>query len=175
MSSRDLTPDAPDPVASEGVPGVEIASAPPSPTMEKAVAAVVLLFGAAMFAGARSIVVRNETGGIDPRWWPSAIAIGILASGAWMMFNAVTRRRGERDVDPVGASGLIQMVVTAVMTAVILVLWQVGLSFLVLAPAYLIVLNWMYGLRTWKSLLLFPAAITLILYLVFQLLLKVPL
>lgn len=149
--------------------------ASPSPALEKTVAAVVLLVGAVMLAGSRAITLRNETGGIDPRWWPSAIAIGILACGAWMAFNALTGRRGERDVDVVGAHGWVQMAVTVAMTGVILVLWQVGVSFLVLGPVYLAVLNWVYGLRTWRSLALFPAIIAALLYLVFQLLLKVPL
>ncbi|MDO5533665.1 MAG: tripartite tricarboxylate transporter TctB family protein [Propionibacteriaceae bacterium] len=150
-------------------------TAPPAPTLEKTAAAVVLLFGVVMLAAGRAITLRNETGGIDPRWWPSAIAVGIIACGAWMAFNALTRRRGERDVDRVGSHGWVHVMATVAMTAVVLVLWQVGVSFLVLAPAYLIVLNWVYGLRNWKSLLLFPAIITAILYLVFQLLLKVPL
>lgn len=174
MSDSGMTPGA----AAAAAPGgglVEIASAPPAPRMEKVVAAVVLLFGVALLAGSRAIMVRNETGGIDPRWWPSAIAVGIVACGGWMAFNALTGRRGERDVDSAGASGRVQMIVTAAMTALILVLWQVGLSFLVLGPAYLVVLNWVYGLRTWRSLLLFPAVIGMTLYLVFQLLLKVPL
>lgn len=171
----DATPssDATHPVASEDA-HLDL-TAPPSPPLEKAAAAVVLLIGVVMLAGARAIVLRNETGGIDARWWPTAIAVGIIACGAWMAFNALTGRRGERDVDRVGAHGWVQVATTVAMTALVLFLWQVGVSFLVLGPAYLIVLNWVYGLRNWRSLLLFPGIITAILFLVFQLLLKVPL
>lgn len=172
MTDAGLSSDA-TPVASEDAhPDL---TAAPSPALEKAAAAVVLLVGVVMLAGARAITLRNETGGIDPRWWPSAIAVGIIACGAWMAFNAFTGRRGERDVDGVGAHGWVQVFITVGMTALILVLWQVGVSFLVLGPAYLVVLNWVYGLRNWRSLLLFPAIIAALLYLIFQLLLKVPL
>ena len=67
------------------------------------------------------------------------------------------------------------MAVTVAMIAAVLVLWQVGLSFLVLAPLFIIVCNLAYGLRGLVPLVVFPATITLLLFLVFQLLLKVPL
>lgn len=173
MGDFDPAPDAAGPAAS-GAQEVDL-TAPASRPMELATAAVVLLLGVTMLVGARAIVLRNETGGIDARWWPTAIAVGILACGAWMAFNAITGRRGERDVDAAGAHGWAQTIITVALTALVLVLWQVGLSFLLLGPAYLIALNWVYGLRNWKSLLLFPAIIAALLWLVFQLLLKVPL
>ena len=99
----------------------------------------------------------------------------ILASAGWMAFNAVTGRRSERDVDSATRSGWVQMAVTVAMIAAVLVLWLVGLSFLVLAPLFIIVCNLAYGLRGLVPLVVFPATITLLLFLVFQLLLKVPL
>ena len=150
-------------------------AARPSPTMEKAVAAASLLLGVAMLVGARSIQVRNETGGIDPRFWPSAIAVGILLAAGWITFNALTGRRGERDLEAATRQGWIQMGITVAITAVVLVLWEIGISFLLLGALYLVALSWVYGLRGWRSLLLFPAVITAILYLVFMLLLGVPL
>ncbi|MFV0407596.1 MAG: tripartite tricarboxylate transporter TctB family protein [Propioniciclava sp.] len=151
------------------------ATAAPSPTLERIAAAAVIVVGAAMLVGARAIVLRNETGGIDPRWWPTAVALGILAAGVAMAFNALTGRRGERDVAPAQRSGWPQMLLTVAGLVVVLVLWEVGVSFLVLGPLYLVGLNWVYGLRSWRSLLLFPAVVGALLYLVFQLLLTVPL
>lgn len=151
------------------------ATAAPSPTLERIAAAAVIVVGAAMLVGARAIVLRNETGGIDPRWWPTAVALGILAAGVAMAFNALTGRCGERDVAPAQRSGWPQMLLTVAGLVVVLVLWEVGVSFLVLGPLYLVGLNWVYGLRSWRSLLLFPAVVGALLYLVFQLLLTVPL
>lgn len=56
-----------------------------------------------------------------------------------------------------------------------LILWGLGVSFVLLAPLLLVALNWLYGLRSWTSLLLFPGIIAGLLFAVFQLLLKVPL
>ncbi|MFV0452553.1 MAG: tripartite tricarboxylate transporter TctB family protein [Propioniciclava sp.] len=171
-----MTGDHPQPGSAAGVADpAEPTTAAPSPTLEKVTAAVVLVFGAAMLVGARSIAVRTETGGIDPRWWPTATAVGILISGCAMAFNALTGRRGTRDVEPAQPSGWPQMILTVVGLAIVLALWEIGVSFLLLGPLYLVALNWVYGLRTWKSLLLFPATVAVLLYLVFQLLLKVPL
>ena len=155
--------------------GVADTGASPSRPLEIAFAVLALTLGLAMLVGARTIGVRNETGGMDPRTWPTVIAVGILASAGWMAFNAVTGRRSERDVDSATRSGWVQMAVTVAMIAAVLVLWQVGLSFLGLAPLFIIVCNLAYGLRGLVPLVVFPATITLLLFLVFQLLLKVPL
>jgi hypothetical protein len=61
--------------------------------------------------------------------------------------------------------GLIAMVVA----------WQFGVPFLILAPLFLIGTNWVYGLRRWTTLLLFPGVITLLIFLIFRLMLKVAL
>ncbi len=160
--------------AVDAAAGAEVSyEAAPSPVMEKAVAAGSLLLGLAMLVGARSIHVRAETGGLDPRAWPTGIAIGVLVAAGWVTFNALTHRRGERDVDRSTRRGWAQVAITVALTALVLVLWQLGLSFLLLGGLYLVALNWVYGLRTWRSLLLFPAVIVVILYVVFMLVLGV--
>ena len=153
----------------------EEVTTPESPIMEKLTAAVVTVFGLAMLVAARGIVLRNETGGVDPRWWPTVIAVGIIACGLWMTFNAFRGVAIERTVDESSGQGWIQVGITVGALAVLLVLWHFGVGFLVLGPAYLIAMNWVYGLRRWTTLLLFPAIIAGLLYLVFMLLLKVPL
>ncbi len=151
------------------------ATASPSQPMELLFAASALVFGVAMLIGARNIHVRNETGGIDPRSWPTIIALGILAAAGWALFNAITRRRAERDVEPSTRSGLMSVLIIVALIAIVLVAWQLGLSFLVLAPVFIISVNLALGLRGVLPLVAFPAVLTTVLYLVFQLLLKVPL
>lgn len=152
----------------------EAATAPRSRVMECVTAGGVLLLGSGMLIGARNIALRAETEGIDARWWPTVIAAGILAMGLWMLIDAV-RGPIEREVQPSQRTGWIQALATLLGIIVILVLWRFGISFLILGPAYLVVLNWIYGLRTWKSLLLFPAIVAAVIYVLFQLLLGVPL
>ncbi len=160
---------------SDDILAEEVTTTPESPTMEKLAAAVVTVFGLAMLVGARGIVLRNATGGVDPRWWPTVIAAGIIACGLWMTFNAFRGVAIERTVDESSKQGWIQVGITIGALAVVLVLWHFGVGFLVLGPAYLIAMNWVYGLRRWTTLLLFPAIIGGLLYLVFMVLLKVPL
>lgn len=159
----------------DDMPVDEVTSAAPAPAMEKVAAGVVLAFGVLMLVGARAITVRNETGGIDPRWWPTAIACGIIGCGLWMLANALLGVSIDRQVDPARRRGWFQMIATVVGLAIVLLLWRVGVSFLLLGPIFLVVINWVFGLRKWTSLLLFPGIIAVLLYTVFQMLLKVPL
>jgi len=149
-------------------------AAPPAPLMERVVAAVVTLLGAAMLFGARGITVRNETGGIDPRWWPTVIAVGIIAMGLWMLYNAVFTTV-ERTVDPAQRQGWISVFATVGGLVAMVILWSLHVPFLILAPLFLIGTNWVYGLRRWTTLLLFPGIITLLIFLIFRLMLKVAL
>ena len=55
------------------------------------------------------------------------------------------------------------------------ILWSLHVPFLILAPLFLIGTNWVYGLRRWTTLLLFPGIITLLIFLIFRLMLKVAL
>lgn len=146
-----------------------------APRMERIAAVVVLAFGAWMLTGARSITVRNETGGIDPRWWPTAIAVAMILCGVWMLINALLRIKIDREVEKSRRAAWIQVVITVAGIAAVLVAWNLGVSFVLLGPLFLVLLNWVYGLRKWTSLLLFPGIIAVLLYSVFQLLLKVPL
>lgn len=147
----------------------------PSRLMEQAFATFAIAVGLAVLLGARNIEVRNETGGIDPRWWPSVIGVAIIVTAVWTTFNAFTGRRAEREVEAATSSGRRHVLVVIVLTAIALGVWYAGLSFLVIAPVYLIALNWVLGVRDLKSVIAFPAFITAFLYLVFHLLLKVPL
>lgn len=146
-----------------------------APAMERVAAGVVLAFGVLMLVGARTITLRNETGGIDPRWWPTVIAAGIIGCGLWMLANALLGLSTDRDVDISRRRGWLQMTTTVVGLALVLVMWHFGVTFLLLGPLFLLAMNWVYGLRRWTSLLLFPGIIAILLYTVFRLLLKVPL
>lgn len=164
-----MTDEAVDPVDAE-----DSAAAPPAPLMERVVAAVVILLGTAMLLGARGISVRNETGGIDPRWWPTMIAVGIIAMGLWMLVGAL-RKDIERTVDPAQRSGWISVIATVGGLVAMVILWSFHVPFLILAPLFLIGTNWVYGLRRWTTLLLFPGIITALIFVIFRLVLKVAL
>lgn len=151
----------------------ETASA--SPLMEQVFAVGILAFGLTVLQGARQITLRNEIGGFDARAWPILIGWCLVITSVWVVIGAFTRRRAQRDVEPATRSGWTQVVATVAITVVLLAFWYGEVSLLYLAPAYLIGLNLIFGMRNIKALAVFPAVITGFLYLVFQLLLKVPL
>ncbi|WP_165218066.1 tripartite tricarboxylate transporter TctB family protein [Schaalia sp. ZJ1691] len=150
-------------------------NAPESVRLEVLSALVIAAFGVFTVVGARSIELRNETGGIDPRWWPTIIGAGIIFCGLWMLFNALTRRAIERNVQPANRMGWLWLLATIAALIGAVGIWIIGLHFLVITPLFLAVTNWFYGERRWQTLALFPTIVTLILFVIFRLLLKVPL
>src|SRR5690625_7457946 len=56
--------------APEPTPGL-----PPSRRLEVITGVVAAILSAAMIALSRAVVVIRETGGVDPRWWPTVRGI----------------------------------------------------------------------------------------------------
>lgn len=156
------------------VPQQQEGLASPSPALEFVTAITVTLLGAAVIIAARQISLRHTVNGIDPKWWPTGLGIGIILMGLWMLADAAFGNR-KREVQASQRTGLIQVIATVIGIALVLLLWHFRVNFLLLGPLYLAGMNWIYGLRNWKSILLFPAIISVTLYALFQLLLKVPL
>lgn len=143
--------------------------------MELLTASLVTILGLAMFVGARSISLRNVSDGLDPKWWPTVISCGIIICGVWMFANVLIQGDLAREVAASSRYGWLQVAATIASLVAVLLLWKLGVTFLALGPAFLVGINVIYGLKNWKSLLLFPAIIALLLYVIFRLLLRIPL
>jgi hypothetical protein len=162
-----------DPTGGDAVPAA--VEARPSQRMEIASAAVALLAFAVLIVLARRIELRAETGGIDPRWWPQMLgAAGVLLSVV-LLARSVLRAPVERDgVLEATRDGRVRTVLAVVLAALYVLAWPL-VGFVVVTPVFLLAATALFGGRGWKALLLFPAALTALLYLLFHTVLKVPL
>ncbi len=159
----------------------------PSRTMEIAVAALGLLLMVVVLVLARQIELRREAGPgqIDARFWPTVLAWAGFVAAAWRLVVVLVRPADERtDLERVRGGGLGRLALTVLATAAFVAVWNLrevvllGYELRVFpyaCPLLLAGLVWLYGGRTWTSLLLFPVLTTVLTYLVFGTLLRIPL
>lgn len=159
----------------------------PSKVMEIAVAALGLLLMVVVLVLARDIELKREAGPgqIDARFWPTVLAWAGLVAAAWRLVVVLLRPADERpDLERVQRGGPRQLILTVLAVAAFIWLWNLREVVLLgyelrvfpfLTPVLLAGLVWLYGGRTWVSLLVFPVATTALAYLVFGTLLRIPL
>lgn len=153
----------------------DVPAARSSRRLEIICAALAVAGSAALLLAARAIEVRNETGGIDPRWWPEALATVGLVFGALLLVIAIARPPFSRDdLEAATRQGWFRVCAAIVLAVVFVLLWPV-LGFVLVTPVFLIAATYLFGGRGWKTLILFPVLMTGFIYLLFHTLLKVPL
>lgn len=150
--------------------------ASPSRPLEKAVAFVLVAGSCAALIGARNIEVANETGGYDPRWWPTIIAVIALLLSLMLGIVAFFRPPFTRDeVDSISDGGWTRLGATAVVTVIFVFGWHLSGNFVVPCAFFLGALIWSYGGKGVKTVLVFPVVTTAMIYVLFHTILKVPL
>ncbi|WP_051045921.1 tripartite tricarboxylate transporter TctB family protein [Nocardiopsis alkaliphila] len=113
----------------------------------------------------------------SPRWWPESLAVLllslslVLAAGALLRPTVVVAEDVPETATRQGTWRLVAMVASIVGYGV---LWYF-VDFRVSTAVLFVALTWLGGGRGWKALLLFPVVVTTILYLLFGVLLRVPL
>jgi len=147
---------------------------PPSRRLELLCGGIAAALSGTLIGLSRLIEVRNETGGVDPRWWPTVLGVLGLVLAVALVVVALTATLHRDDVEPATASGLRNVFVTAAVAVAYVVVWPL-IGFIPATFALLVILTAVYGARSWKVLVIFPAALTAFLYLLFATLLKVPL
>lgn len=167
MSSPQKQPDAPLP---------EEAARPAPRIRELVPAAAGVALGLATFVLALQIPEGTRLTQFSPRWWPQVLSLLLVGlSLAHGTVSLLRPRQADEDApDPSTRQGslrLIAMVATIVGYGVLwyFVDFRVSTAILVAALAYL------GGGRGWKALLAFPVVVTAVLYLLFGVLLRVPL
>lgn len=150
-------------------------TARPSRTMEIVVAAVGLAASLAGLLFAGQVELRAETGGIDPRWWPTVLSIGSAVLSAALLVVALVRPPFDRsDLETISEGGWRRLLLASVVAAGYVAAWQL-IGYLPATLVFLALLVWVFGGRGWKTLVLFPVLTTAFTYLLFHTLLKVPL
>lgn len=130
--------------------------------------------GIVVFVLMRQIDVHGR-GELGPLFWPTMLAWGVIGLGALLVFTNVLRGVRPSDIpEDMTWWGIIRVVLTAGVLIGYLLLFNV-LQFWLITIVAVAVLTALYGVRNWKSLVIFPVIIGLILHLLFVVLLKVPL
>lgn len=137
--------------------------------------AVSLALGLAVLLLAQGIEEPAIATGFSPRWWPEVIGALICVLSLGVAIKAVVRpdAKGEEETEPTRL-GMVRVVLILVSVLVYGVLWYF-LDFRIATLALVAAIVAILGGRGWKALILFPVIVTAVLYVVFGLLLRVPL
>lgn len=150
--------------------------APPSRRLERGIGLVLTALSVLGLIGSRSIDVRVDSPGVGPQWWPTMLSVIALLISAVLAVLAFTRPPSERSgLESATRGGRRRLGLTVVIIALFVVAWTGTGNFLVPCVLMLVALLLSYGSRSWKALVVFPVLTTAIIYLLFHLLLRIPL
>ncbi|MPV87590.1 hypothetical protein GB882_02835 [Georgenia ruanii] len=156
------------PVEAEGHP------APASRRLELLIAVLAVVLAAVVLVLSRGIESKVDAGGLAPSWWPTVVSGAALAISVALLVLALVRRPPAReDLQSGTREGWFRVLVSSALTVLFLAAWGL-VGFVVACPIYLAALLATYGLRS-RGLVIFPVAVTALIYVLFDLILRVPL
>ncbi len=187
MSTPEVIPQGAALGESDAAPADEYQSARPSRPLEIAFAAIALAFSSGYLFLGTQIPLRREAapGQIDARFWPMLIGVSAVVVAVCLLVVAITRpAQGREDLERIQAGGVRRVVVTLLISGAFVALWSVGsvvlfryrIELFPIAAALLVAaLMLVYGHRRWLSLVIYTVVLTAFIYVVFGLLLRIPL
>ncbi|WP_460801097.1 tripartite tricarboxylate transporter TctB family protein [Microbacterium sp. GXF6406] len=161
--------------------------AQPSRALEIVFGIVALAFSAGYLALATQIPLRREAapGQIDARFWPIVLGVTSVVVAIIILVHAITKPApGREDVERIQAGGILRVVMTLIIAFLFVALWSLGSLILfgyrievfpIAAALLMASLMLVYGHRRWLSLIIYTAAVTAFIYVVFVMLLRIPL
>ena len=161
--------------------------ATPSRRLEIVFAIVAIAFAASFLLLATQIPLRREAapGQMDARFWPTLIGVAAVALSVLLLVIAITRPAPTReDVERIQRGGVMRMAVTLAIACAFIALWSLGavvlfgyrIGIFPIATGVLMAsLMLVYGHRRWLSLIIYSVAVTAFVYVVFGMLLRIPL
>lgn len=165
----------------------EYQGAAPSRRIEILFAAAALAFSAGFLALAVQIPLRRAAapGQLDARFWPTVLGAAAVAVAVILLVIAITRPAPTReDVERIQPGGRLRMLLTIAIASVFTALWSLGSVILfgyrievfpIAAGLLMASLMLVYGHRRWLSLIIYSVAVTAFVYVVFGMLLRIPL
>ena len=165
----------------------EHAGAAPSRPLEIVFAAVALAFSASYLYLGTQIPLRQEAlpGQIDARFWPLLLGTtGVGVSIALLVIAILRPAPSREDIDRIQPGGIVRVVATCVLTGIYIAIWSVSSVvafgyrfelFPIITALYMAALMLVYGQRRWLGLVIYPIAVTAFIYVLFGVLLRVPL
>ncbi|QMU96607.1 tripartite tricarboxylate transporter TctB family protein [Microbacterium esteraromaticum] len=165
----------------------EYQSATPSRRLEVLFAAVALALAAGYLALALQIPLRRAAapGQLDARFWPTVLGVSAVAVAIVLLVIALTRPAPTReDVESIQRGGVVRVIVTVAVVCAFVALWSIGSVILfgyrieifpIAAGLLMATLMLVYGHRRWLSLIIYSVLVTAFVYVVFGMLLRIPL
>jgi tripartite tricarboxylate transporter TctB family protein len=144
-----------------------------SPWREAALGLVFLAVGIVLYVLARAIELPQRPTAVSPRIWPEILGIGIMALSVLQIVTAFVTTPAPDENEPAIRLGVLRVVGFVLAIVAFGMLWYY-VHFLASGSLLVAGLAWIAGGRGVKDLVLFPAVITVVLYALFALLLKVP-
>jgi hypothetical protein len=173
--------------STEVAAGDEYQGASSSRALEIAFGVVALAFSAGYLALSTQIHLRREAapGQIDARFWPMVLGVTGVVVAIAILVIAITRPApGREEIERIQSGGVLRVIVTLVIAAVFIALWSLGSVILfgyrievfpIAAALLMASLMLVYGHRRWLSLIIYTVAVTAFVYVVFGMLLRIPL
>ncbi len=153
----------------------ETSQAPASRWLEIAVAVTAVILTGTVLLLARSIEMRVDIAGMNPRSWPTFLGGLGLALSLILLITAIAKSPAPRDeIEPATRTGWFKLLLTVAATIAFIVVWPL-LGFVVTAPVFIALVTAIAGGRGIRSLLIYPVIMAAVIYALFNLLLKVPL
>lgn len=165
----------------------EYQGAAASRPLEVAFAAIALAVSAGYLVLATQVPLRREAapGQIDARFWPMVIGVAAIVAAIVLLVVAITRPPMERDeIERIQPGGVLRVILTLVISAAFVALWSLGSVILfgyrieifpIAAGLLMAGLMLLYGHRRWVSLIIYSVAVTAFVYVVFGMILRIPL
>jgi len=146
---------------------------PPSRVREWGVAAAVLVAGIGVLLARETIAVAQGDTELGPQWWPTVLGVALVV-GAVALAVLGTLRPAAPEEEPASGHGVAQLVAVLALIVAYGAAWY-QLHFLVVTGPLIAGLVYVTGGRGVRALIVFPAVTTVLLYVIFGLLLRVPL
>jgi Ca2+/Na+ antiporter len=165
----------------------EYQDAMPSRRLELTFAVVALAVAAGYLMLALQVPLRRAAaaGQMDARFWPTVLGASAVAVAVVLLVVAISRPAPTReDVERIQPGGVLRVIATLAIVVAFVALWSLGAVivfgyrievFPVAAGLLMASLMLVYGHRRWLSLVIYSVAVTAFVYVVFGMLLRIPL
>lgn len=155
--------------------------------LEITFAAVATAFSVCYLTLTANITLRHAAaaGQMDAKLWPTIIGVTAVAVSVLLLVFAITRPpQGREDIEQHGPHGVLRVTATLVITLGYVALWGVGnviafgyriQLYPIITALYMLIMMLVYGHRRIISLIVYPVCLTAFVYVVFGMLLRIPL
>ncbi|MDJ0350792.1 tripartite tricarboxylate transporter TctB family protein [Cryobacterium sp. PH29-G1] len=162
-------------------------AAQPSRKLEIIAASVAVVVMTTFLVLVLQIDLRREAdaGQMDARFWPTVLGGLGLTIALWRLIVALTQTPDERDdLERLQVGGVTRLLASLALVVGYMAIWELrtfvmfGYNFnlfVFITPLLLLGLLLIYGARSWKALVFFPLVSTAFIYLLFGMLLRIPL